>query len=531
MYKIMLADDEGIAIESLKFIIERRFGDKCEIQYAKTGRSVIELAESFRPDIAFMDIHMPGMNGLNAMREIKKHNSNIIFIVMTAFDKFDYAKEAVEIGVLEYLSKPATREKIESVLLRAMAMVDKAKEKRNNDLRIQEKLETVVPFIESGLIYSLLLGEGSEEGIQKYLELLSVESKYAYVMVLRAGENSDSMETTNQVGNSVRLEEKYQFIRESLKERMDCLVGPVMSNKILVVVPHNFEKIEYAARVILIEKARETVHEIADQVDTELKCGIGSVKLWGDLLESYKEANSVLTLGTGSVAHADDVEVGSNYKDYPIDNERKLFESIQKGNVAQAVELTKIFGMWLAERFMENPEDVKLMVLEFGLWADKLAYTHGNRSFQFDNRTNYLSFINSTNDCDTLQQWLMTRVTDSAREIAKARTESNRNPVNKATSYIMEHYMDDISLEDVASVVEVSPYYLSKIFKEKEGVNFIDYLTDLRMKKAVELLEANTLSVKEVSFEVGYQDPNYFSRIFKKNFGVTPTEYRDGQHV
>ena len=84
MYKILLADDEGIVIDSLTFIIEKEFGNGCIIEHAKTGRKVIELAETFHPDIAVMDIQMPGINGLDAMREIRKSNDNIIFIVMSA---------------------------------------------------------------------------------------------------------------------------------------------------------------------------------------------------------------------------------------------------------------------------------------------------------------------------------------------------------------------------------------------------------------------------------------------------------------
>ena len=85
MYKIMLADDEGIVIDSLKFIIEKEFKDICEVQYAKTGRSVIELAESFRPDIAVMDIQMPGINGIDAMKEIRRTNNHTVFIVMSQY--------------------------------------------------------------------------------------------------------------------------------------------------------------------------------------------------------------------------------------------------------------------------------------------------------------------------------------------------------------------------------------------------------------------------------------------------------------
>ena len=92
MYRIMLADDEGIVTDSLKFIIEKEFGDMCLVQSAKTGRGAIELAETFSPDIIIMDIMMPGINGIEAMKEIRRTNSKVVLIVMSAYDKFDYAQ-------------------------------------------------------------------------------------------------------------------------------------------------------------------------------------------------------------------------------------------------------------------------------------------------------------------------------------------------------------------------------------------------------------------------------------------------------
>ena len=105
MYKILLADDEGIVIDSLKYIIEKNFGQSCTVEFAYTGRSVIELTEKFKPDIAIMDIHMPGINGIEAMKEIRKTNKSVIFIIMTAFDKFNYAKEAVYTDQTEHTAR------------------------------------------------------------------------------------------------------------------------------------------------------------------------------------------------------------------------------------------------------------------------------------------------------------------------------------------------------------------------------------------------------------------------------------------
>ena len=145
MYRIMLADDEGIVLDSLKMIIEENFPNECQIETAKSGRAVIELAESFRPDVAFMDIQMPGINGMDAIREIQKNNSSVEFIVLTAYDKFDYAKEAINLGVMEYLNKPFTAQKITETLKKALGNVEQKRKKRSDDLRIKEKMETVTP--------------------------------------------------------------------------------------------------------------------------------------------------------------------------------------------------------------------------------------------------------------------------------------------------------------------------------------------------------------------------------------------------
>ena len=109
MYRILLADDEGIMLDSLKSIIQKEFGEAFQIETAKTGRTAIEKAENFHPDIAFVDIQMPGINGIAAIREIRNFNSSCLFYVISAYDKFDYAQDAISLGVEKYLMKPVPR--------------------------------------------------------------------------------------------------------------------------------------------------------------------------------------------------------------------------------------------------------------------------------------------------------------------------------------------------------------------------------------------------------------------------------------
>ena len=146
MYRIMLADDEGIMLEALRNIIESNFGDECEIAIAKTGRAVVELAESFRPTLLLWTSRCRGLNGIQAMKEIQKFNSNIVFIVISAYDKFSYAREAINLGVLEYLTKPVNKRVIVDVCMKACTRWMKPVRRRSDDLEIREKLETVIPI-------------------------------------------------------------------------------------------------------------------------------------------------------------------------------------------------------------------------------------------------------------------------------------------------------------------------------------------------------------------------------------------------
>ena len=212
MFRILLADDEGIMLESLKHIIATSFGSECDIRCVKTGRAVVEMAESFHPDIAFVDIHMPGLSGIQAIQEIRKVNNEMIIIIITAYDKFAYAKEAVNLGVMEYLTKPISNKKvILDVCMKAMQRVEEARQKRSDDLKIRERLEIVVPMIESGFIYSMLQDDGAADS-SGYEELLGIRDNYGFCLVLEFGDRDESGRLTNAIGSSVKANKYYQIL-------------------------------------------------------------------------------------------------------------------------------------------------------------------------------------------------------------------------------------------------------------------------------------------------------------------------------
>ncbi len=527
MYKIMLADDEGIVIDSLRFIIEKNFQGNCMIESASTGRSVIELAEKFKPDIAIMDIQMPGINGIEAMKEIRKTNSSVIFIVMTAYDKFTYAKEAINLGVLEYLTKPVNHTVIVNTLQKAMDLIEEERTKRSNDLIIREKLEIVVPILESDFIYAILSGDDFRTDVD-FKSLLSIKDEYGMMMVLEFGDAIEDGKLTNPVGVSVKAQSFYQLIRGYLKAEFTCVVGPIMVNKIVIFLPCEKAQLEYDDRISIIEAVRHMIRELTKQVDLQFKVGIGSVVSLAQLGESYKEALTATHNSKGRVVHVNDIPVGCEYEDdYPIDTEKRLYEMIEKGDMEGTKTEANRFFDWMIEHFPDCEMDIKLKTLEFILFAEQKAFLSGGMTYYFRYRKDYLDTLIKINDYELLRKWYLDKVVEACRNVITKKEEQANIVIIKAKSYIEENFSKDISLDDVSRVVDISPYYFSKLFKEETGENFIEYLTNIRIDRAKRLLQNREISIKNICADTGYSDPNYFSRIFKKQVGVTPTEYRE----
>ena len=529
MYRVMLADDEGIVIDSTKFIIEKEFGNMCQVEFAKSGRKMIELAETFRPDIAIVDIHMPGINGIDAIKEMQRFSSNTVFIVMSAYDKFDYAKEAIKLGVLEYITKPMDKTKVISVLKKAMEQIDSDREKRSNELLIKEKLETVEPIIENGLIYDILLQEHFEEDIDNYRTILGIKESYGYMMAIVCGDSQEGNHMTNAIGSSVKISGKYQEIREGVKNFFDCKIGNVMANKIAVLIPQKEPQMELGLRSELIDRAREMARYLRKKTDISFRVGIGGVKPLKELGDSYKEALNALIATTGSVAHADDLTINCDYEDgYPKALEKPLFEAVGKGDLNETRVIAEKYADWMCQKAADGDlMSMRLKVLEFSLYAEHLAYQNGGQTYRYSSRNNYLPEIMALDTPIKIREWFISKVMAACSDVISKRQERSGNIIKTAKDYIDAHFDKDISLDDVSKVVNISPYYFSKIFKEESGLNFIEYLTNIRIEKAKNLLENSNLSVKEICISCGYSDPNYFSRSFKKNVGITPTEYKD----
>lgn len=526
MYRILVADDEGIMLEAFKNVIASAFGDRCITETAKTGRAAAEIAETFHPDIVFMDIHMPGINGIQAIREIRKFNTSALFYVVSAYDKFDYAKEAIDLGVEQYITKPISRAKIISTVEEAVKKVDAKRKQRSNLLKIQEKLETVIPVVENSFVGSLLFQQ-EIQAADYYQQLLDIEETQGYVMLIQFGQSYENGRLVSPVGMNVKAQGFYEEIRDIVKSSFSCAVGSIMSNRIPVVVPCTPSGDSYEERIDLVERSRSLISRLEGRIEARFRIGIGKVCEMQDMERSYREALRALNGSKSRVIHIEDLSQHGVYdEEFPVDLEKRIFRFLENGEEKLCTEECNVFFDWMLEHYSEDMNNIRLKVLEYIIWAEKKAFEVGAVNYGFSYRRDYLDAAMTCSGYEELRKWFLDKMVNACRAIRDQKEEQSNSVAKKAMVYIQENYNKDISLDDVSGMVNISPYYFSKIFKEETGENFIEYLTRIRIKKAKEFLVKPDISVKEAGIQSGYSDPNYFSRIFKKQTDMTPSEYK-----
>ena len=346
MLKLMVVDDEQIVLDSVRFIVERDLDGYEICATARSGTEAILRAEQTVPDLILMDIRMPGLNGLEAIREIRTRLPSVRFVIISACEQFEYARQSVELGVIEYVVKPLKRTHLIGLLTRAAEALDQERRRRQRDLENMEKLEKLLPVLEQGFIHAILLhGElGGELG--RYRELFGISANRAFMMTIELregpGEGAGDGVTTepaeeriNAIGSSIRAQQLLPSMASFLKSRRVALVGPMMVNRVIVCVLESGAPSEYVQRLSSIQLAEELVEFLEEQsartvVDEEashldggsaerlpaLSCriGIGGLLPIDQMPASY--ADSVRALrqaGPTGILHIMDVETEDVY--------------------------------------------------------------------------------------------------------------------------------------------------------------------------------------------------------------------------
>jgi len=322
----------------------------------------------------------------------------------------------------------------------------------------------------------------------------------------------------------------YATVRDLISTSLTCIIGPLMRNRIVVFVPCEADDAGHSVSEALKGFAKLLHSRMTERLDLRIKIGLSGLEnSWDRSLSAYND--SLKALGNADekngVIHSDECgEKNAETGFYPDELDKKLLDRAVAGDTQSVHALFSAISLWITDRYPDTISILKNKLFELLVLVRFQTRQVQPKFGGFAVWKDTWRQIESITEVAALDRYILSAV-DECLSIINEHKQSRMSPlIIKACTIIHENLSQEISLEELSRRVEISPFYFSKLFKEETGENFIDYITMARMQMAKDLLRDQKRSIKEVSASSGYSDPNYFSKLFKKIMGLTPTEYR-----
>lgn len=534
--KVFLVEDEMVIRRGIKNSIDWEKEGYIFCGEASDGELAYPMIIKEKPDILITDIRMPFMDGLELCKLVKKELPNIKILILSGYDEFDYAKEAIRLGVTEYLLKPISSGKLLEALNGVSESIRREKEDKDLVRKYMEEMRENTEyekqkFFEQMIAGNLSMADALETG-KKYEMNLSAGMYNLLLFRFTLGEeNRKSGELLGEAEYAIeklteRLEYVFEFQRgvegwafllmadneEQMSERVKEL------SKDLEEIMKNYSTIAYfggigqpVARLRELEESfREAERALAARFTMELNRIIS--------VEDIRMAQNVDTL--------DDIEITSFGE---IEKTRTMLEKFLNNGAED--EIDEFVDVYINELPEENLKsvlmrqyiimDAYIVMMSF---CEKIEGIEGEMQAQSEELKNSMKTSQTLEEIKNYIRMLLKKII-GVRDTISGRRYSNI--IEIAKDQIRKTYMsDEISLNTIAAEVGMSPSYFSSIFSKEMGKTFVEYLTEIRMDRAKELLMCSSMKTSEIGYEVGYKDPHYFSYIFKKTQNCTPKEFR-----
>ena len=534
--KVFLVEDEMVIRRGIKNSIDWEKEGYIFCGEASDGELAYPMIIKEKPDILITDIRMPFMDGLELCKLVKKELPNIKILILSGYDEFDYAKEAIRLGVTEYLLKPISSGKLLEALNGVSESIRREKEDKDLVRKYMEEMRENTEhekqkFFEQMIAGNLSMADALETG-EKYEMNLSARMYNLLLFRFTLGEE-------NRKSGELLGEAEYAI--EKLTERLEYVF--------------EFQRgVEGWAFLLMAdneEQMSERVKELSKDLEEIMKNystiayfgGIGQpVARLRELEESFREAERALaarfTMELNQIISVEDIRMAQNV-DTLDDIEITSFGEIEKTrtmlekflNNGAEDEIDEFVDVYINELSEENLKsvlmrqyiimDAYIVMMSF---CEKFEGIEGEMQAQSEELKNSMKTIQTLEEIKNYIRMLLKKII-GVRDTISGRGYSDI--IEIAKDQIRKTYMsDEISLNTIAAEVGMSPSYFSSIFSKEMGKTFVEYLTEIRMDRAKELLMCSSMKTSEIGYEVGYKDPHYFSYIFKKTQNCTPKEFR-----
>jgi len=529
MYKIMLVDDEAsMRNRMLTRIKWEEYGFQI-VADAENGIDALEKFEQFVPDVLITDIKMPFMDGLELSQKILENYPLTKIIILTGFDDFEYAQKAINLNVIDYILKPITHDNTVKVLEKTRDKLDSEFQEKRDVNKLKEYFEKSYPLMRNHVLYQFVSGRILGKTAKERLEYYNIQvPKGPYrIGIIQQKKNSKSENIKTHETNRLML---YESVN-SIIEHRDFGTTFIYDDSVIILFAYGSDEDEEN------KKLESTIYEIDQYIDKFMAFSINiSIGHKYDTMDeisiSYNQAMSALDYTT----NGEDNEIAFIWDVEP--DTKSTFLDLRKSDTIRALKtgsvedvqdiISRIFTDIEINNIREK--DYKLYLLEYVFDIIKNANLLNVSVGEEYSQDKVIAFMKDTSSLFELKNWTINLACSVTNEIIKQRDDKNVDYTQKAIKYINDNYTDpDLNINKLSHVLYISPTYFCAIFKKNTDSTFNKYLTDVRLEKAKELIEQTDKKNFEIASLIGFADANYFSYCFKKNVGISPSQYRQSR--
>ncbi|MDR2671507.1 MAG: response regulator, partial [Oscillospiraceae bacterium] len=490
---------------------------------AGNGEEALELSEQLQPDVILTDIKMPFMDGLTFCRRVKAVLPSVRVAVFSGFDEFEYAKEAIKLEVQEYILKPIDAEELAGVFRRLRASLDEEITRKQDLQSLRRYYEESLPLMQQQLLMNLLEGRADTATLAHRLEEfhLSLDADRYCVAVVRPMEPAAPAKDITLLMYS---------LQQTISEMLPLPCRPLHTPEAIVLLLMPPAEMDMKALTTALNRLFLPARKI---LGLALSIGVGHpCETLPDIARSYREAREALEyqilVDADQCVYLGDIEPDSDgfaYMDSSYTDD--ILRQIKVGGREDLEAAVKRLLHYLRSMHLSlQQHHILLLEISTGFLGLIRAYKLDAREAGLETMLTEKSAFQFRN-LDEMGRRLLEYCENLRCLIRRTRKDTTRLIVDKARAHLLEHYPEsDLSADEVCTALNLRPAYFSTIFKRETGLNFVAFLTNLRMEKALEYLGATNLKTYEIAEKVGYADANYFSYVFKKHYGVSPSKYR-----